>query len=71
MDPFFHDTYDCTGTRSISPDAKILIALKVLAYGCAGNCWKDYFQMCEDMALKCAEHLIKAVSQNGFFAINI
>ena len=47
LDPFFEDTYDCTGWLWISPDAKILVALKVLAYGCSANRWKNYFQLCE------------------------
>jgi hypothetical protein len=46
-DPFFRDTFDATRRRSISIDAKMLIALKYMSYGTAINAFRDYFQMGE------------------------
>ena len=48
---FFVDGFDITGRRRVSVDAKILISLKYLAYGCSVNAFRDYFQIGESTAL--------------------
>jgi hypothetical protein len=50
---FFHDSIDCTLQHSICVDAKVLVALKYLAYGTAINAFRDYFQMGESTARLC------------------
>ena len=60
-DPFFRDGADCCGTVSHSVDAKLLIALKYLAYGVSVNCFRDYFQMGETTALLCCEKFVRCL----------
>ena len=60
---FFRDTFDCCGRQSISPDAKILVALKYLAYGVSVNAFRDYFQLGESTALACCEKFVQALVQ--------
>ncbi len=60
-DPFFRDRYDATKRMSISIDAKILIALKYMAYGTAINAFRDYFQMVESTSRLCLRHFVKGV----------
>ena len=50
-DSFFRDGADCCGAVSHSVDAKLLIALKYLAYRVSVNCFHDYFQMGKTTAL--------------------
>ena len=45
-------------------DAKIMIALKHLAYGCATNSWRDYFQMGESTGRLCVETFCKCVTEH-------
>lgn len=49
-DPFFTEIQDVSGQYGIAPEAKILIALKQVAYGCSPNAFRDYFQMSEGTA---------------------
>ena len=42
-DPFFRDGFDNSKRQKISTDAKILIALKWLAYGASVDAFGDYF----------------------------
>ena len=44
-DKFFRDSIDCTGRQSICPKVKLLMALKMKAYGDSGSAFVDYFQM--------------------------
>jgi hypothetical protein len=55
---FFHDSIDCTLRRSICVDAKLLIALKYLAYGTAINAFRDYFQMGESTSRLCVTNFV-------------
>jgi hypothetical protein len=55
---FFHDSIDCTLRRSICVDAKLLIALKYLAYGTAINAFGDYFQMRESTSRLCVTNFV-------------
>ena len=43
-DPFFTNIQDVTGRYNISPVAKVLVAIKQLAYGCSPSAFIDYFQ---------------------------
>ena len=57
----FCDTYYCTKRWSISPNAKVLIALKVLAYKTLPASWLDYFQMSDSCAQECIKHLVNCL----------
>ncbi len=46
-EPFFTDIQDVSGRYCIAPVAKVLMALKLLAYGCSPSGFLDYFQMSE------------------------
>jgi hypothetical protein len=63
-DVFFRDGVDVTKRNKISCDAKILIALKYLSYGCSVNSFRDYFQIGESTALLCVKKFIKLVSNS-------
>jgi hypothetical protein len=52
-DPFFRDLFDARRWRSISSDAKILMALKYISYGAAINAFRDFFQMGESTSRLC------------------
>jgi len=54
--------FDCCGRVTIGLDVKILMALKVNAYGVAANSFCNYYQMGESMARKCCECFNKALS---------
>ena len=47
VDPFFTFRPNPVSKKGIYPEAKIMIALKQLAYGCAPTAFLDYFQMGE------------------------
>lgn len=49
-DPFFTNIQDVTGRYNISPVAKVLVAIKQLAYGCSPSAFMDYFQMSKTSA---------------------
>ena len=63
---FFRDGYEVTHHEKISTDARILIALKYLAYGCSVNAFQDYFQVGESTAMACVKKFIKAISNSEF-----
>jgi len=44
-DPFFTDQHDAARRFNICPKAKVLMALKVIAYGCSPSAFIDYLQM--------------------------
>lgn len=56
--------YNRAHTRSISVDAKILIALKHLGHGCSANAWVDYFQMGESTSRLCVEMFCRCIAFN-------
>jgi hypothetical protein len=70
QDDFFTDKL-CfvTGKRTISPDVKILFALKQLAYGIYPHAFLDYFQMGETTARKCVIRFAAAVTSSEAAAI--
>ena len=49
-DSFFTEIEDVSGRYGIAPMAKILVALKQIAYGCSPSAFLDYFQMSEGTA---------------------
>jgi hypothetical protein len=49
-DSFFTEIVDVGGRYGITPMAKILVALKQIAYGCFPSAFLDYFQMSEGTA---------------------
>jgi Plant transposon protein len=51
-----------TGLPGIRPEAKVLIALKQLAYGASGMAFLDYFQMSDTTARKCLKDFSKIIS---------
>jgi hypothetical protein len=54
--------------QRLSPDAKILISLKYLAYGCSVNALQDYFQLVESTTMVCVKKFIKIISNSEFRA---
>jgi hypothetical protein len=59
VQPFFWCGFDATKREIVSTDAKILIALKYLAYGTTLNAFRDYFQVGESTAIKCVKLFTK------------
>jgi hypothetical protein len=52
-DPFFTDIQDISGRYCIAPVTKVLMALKLVAYGCSSSAFLDYFQMSQTTARLC------------------
>jgi len=65
-DKFFVDGFDITGRRRVSVDAKILISLKYLAYGCSVNAFRDYFQIGESTALLAVKKFTRSIAKSTF-----
>jgi hypothetical protein len=63
-DPFFRQTIDCTGKVCICPKVKLLMALKILAYGVAPTAFQDYFQMGITTAHVCLKKFCKIISND-------
>jgi len=64
-DPFFNrPEFDVTGRLNICNDAKIMIALKHLAFGVATFSWLDYFQMGESTARESVERLCDVITKS-------
>jgi Plant transposon protein len=51
-----------TGEPGIHPEAKVLIALKQLAFGTSGIAFLDYFQMSDTSARKCLKDLARIIA---------
>jgi Plant transposon protein len=61
--PFFNcRPYEASGRECISLDAKLLIALKHLAYGASHNAFRDYFQMGTSTSFLCFKYLLEVLS---------
>jgi nucleoside permease NupC len=56
---FFQDCIEVTKQKMISIDAKILISLKYLAYGCSVNAFHNYFQLGKTTSMLCVKKFIK------------
>jgi hypothetical protein len=69
---FYQEGFDVTHRRRVSSDAKILISLKYLAYGCSINSFHDYFQVGESTAMLSMKEFTKSISnpifQKKFFS---
>jgi hypothetical protein len=61
--PFFTDTKVATNRTTIGPMVKILLALKMLDYGCSPTAFQDYFQMGEGTGRKCLTNMAKIVAK--------
>ena len=56
-DPYYvHDARDAFGRECASFEAKLLLPLKVLAYGVAPHTFRDYFQMSITLARNCCKN---------------
>jgi hypothetical protein len=66
VQPFFRCGFDATKREKISTDAKILIALKYLAYGTTVSAFRDYFQIGESTAIKCVKIFCKEMTTSPF-----
>jgi hypothetical protein len=64
-DLFFCDGFDVTGRKRVSTDAKLLISLKYLAYGCSVNAFRDYFQVGESTALLAVKRFTKCLANSS------
>ena len=61
---FTASTNKVTGDPCIYPEAKILMALKVLAYGVSPSAFMDYFQMSDQTGRKCLKLFCQIVANN-------
>jgi len=70
--PFFRDGVDVTHHQRVCTDAKILISLKYLAYGCSVNAFRDYFQLGESTSMLCVRKFTSSIAnsiiQKKFFS---
>ena len=64
-DPFFTEQPDATGKRGICPKAKLLMGLKILAFGCSPSAFIDYFQMGLTTGRKCLIHLTRFLANDA------
>ncbi len=63
-DPFFRDGFDITGRKKISTDAKLMIAIKVLAYGSCANSFRDYYQLGDSTARLAVKHFTAGIASD-------
>jgi hypothetical protein len=62
--PFFRQTEDAIGKPSICPKVKLLMALKLLAYGVSPSAFVDYFQMGEETGRRCLYFLTEYIASD-------
>jgi len=60
---FLNTGRECCGREAIDLDVKILMSLRMNAYGVAANAFCDYFQMGESTACKCCKCFNEAILQ--------
>jgi hypothetical protein len=63
-DPFFTSQQDVSGRYNIDPLVKVLMAFKLVAYGCSPSAFQDNFQMSETTARSCLLKFCRIVSQD-------
>ena len=63
--PFFTDIQDVSSHYGIAPLAKVLMALKLVAYGCSPTAFLDYFQMSQSTAQQCLLKFCLIVSSDS------
>ena len=66
---FFHDTTDALGKRSICPKVKLLMGLKLLAFGAAAPACIEYFRMGLTTARACFRTMIQCIAQSDAFKL--
>jgi hypothetical protein len=64
QDPYFRLCSDATGKVGICPTVKLLMALKLLAFGCSPRAFQDYFQMGYTTGYDCLRHFCRCISSN-------
>jgi hypothetical protein len=64
-DAFFTDIQDIIGRYGIAPVAKVLMALKLVAYGCSSSAFLDYFQMSQTTARLCLLKFCRIASSDN------
>jgi hypothetical protein len=67
-DTFFTEIEDVSCRYGIAPVAKVLVALKQIAYGCSPSAFLDYFQMGEGTARQSLLSLCRIVSEDNELA---
>jgi hypothetical protein len=67
MNPFFTQTSDALNCPGICPQVKLLMGLKVMAYGVSPSAFQDYFQMGEATGLLCVKSLASAICSSATF----
>jgi predicted nucleic-acid-binding Zn-ribbon protein len=55
---FYTEQTDATGVPGSSVEAKIMIALKTVGFGCSPFAFRDYFQMSQTLARKCFDTFV-------------
>jgi hypothetical protein len=61
---FFRDGVDDTGWRKICPKVKLLMGLKILAYGVSASAFVDFFQIGVSTGILCFLKLCKCISKS-------
>jgi hypothetical protein len=61
VDPYFLQSYDCTGLRGLSALQKIVAAMCILAYGLPADAVNEYVQIAESTAHESLEHFYYAI----------
>jgi hypothetical protein len=55
--PFFCNCGNAVGKASIASHVKVLMGIKLMAYGVSPSAFQDYFQMGESTAMSCMKQL--------------
>ena len=61
---FTETTNKVTGEKGISPEAKVMMALKVLAFGVSPVAFMAYFQMSDETGRQCVKLFCQVISQH-------
>ena len=61
---YFRPGIDAVGREKIDPHCKVLMGLKVLAYGVSPGAFSDYFQMGKSTGQDCLKELTSTISNN-------
>jgi hypothetical protein len=60
VDPYFLQSYDCTGLQGLSALQKVVATMRILAYGLPANAVDEYVQIMESTARESLEHFCRA-----------
>jgi hypothetical protein len=61
FDPYFMQKADAVGRLGLHPLVKTTAALRMLAYGGAGDCNDEYLQLSETTSLQCMDRFCNAI----------